>query len=371
MNLVILGMGYLASYLKPCYHALLGEDLSKNVAASCRTGETARRQSAAMGFPVTDSDSLALLKEMQPEIILFSPPPSAAPALTREVLRPYYEWARAGGFPLPDLYACPPDPVGKFYLDELGGDVCVVNMLPNMVREIAGRDISRESYSILIFPQRGGWPAGRRARLEKFLQPIGYTLEVPARHNINVLGGFIASHIVQELLLAAYDGLCKCGFDGSYSGLASAARFYQNERCAHHLDGALPCSPDCVPQDLYEALCRTMDAWHGGIRRFYDCAGLDGSLSEALIVPQIDIFLQSLQLNTRDAIAHSNSCHATKGGILEKGLLTFRLSVQAPVTEAFGQGAARIPRGFFPDLESRAFALSKAVAEHGATLSAP
>ena len=57
-KIAIIGMGFLMSYLKPCYHHVIGDDLSKNIIASTATASTTEKKSKAMGFPVQCRDDL-------------------------------------------------------------------------------------------------------------------------------------------------------------------------------------------------------------------------------------------------------------------------------------------------------------------------
>ena len=65
---------------------------------------------------------------MKPEIILFAPPPAVAPGLMEQVLAPYYRKVRERGGKLPVLYAFPPKPEGRDYLEMLGNDILVANI---------------------------------------------------------------------------------------------------------------------------------------------------------------------------------------------------------------------------------------------------
>lgn len=49
-KIAIIGMGFLMSYLKPCYHHVIGDDLSKNIVASTATASTTEKSPKLWDF---------------------------------------------------------------------------------------------------------------------------------------------------------------------------------------------------------------------------------------------------------------------------------------------------------------------------------
>ena len=72
------------------------------------------------------------------------------PELMEQVLAPYYRKVRERGGKLPVLYAFPPKPEGRAYLEMLGSDILVANILPNMVSRIAGEPLAGEGLTMMI-----------------------------------------------------------------------------------------------------------------------------------------------------------------------------------------------------------------------------
>ena len=89
-NMVILGMGYLMEYIYPCYKHMLGEAAGRCMAAVTADGADLARKQEKFEFPVILDDNAGALEQMEPEIILFAPPPAVAPGLIEQVLAPYY-----------------------------------------------------------------------------------------------------------------------------------------------------------------------------------------------------------------------------------------------------------------------------------------
>ena len=136
LRFVIIGMGYLMEYIAPCYSKLLGDKKAEQMLGVTAEPQAVQSKAKATGIPVILNDNAGALRRMEPDIILFAPPPSLAAPLTESVLVPYFAECRAAGKELPMLFAFPPKPEGKYYQEQLGHDCKVVNILPNMISEI-------------------------------------------------------------------------------------------------------------------------------------------------------------------------------------------------------------------------------------------
>lgn len=365
-RIAIIGMGFLMSYLKPCYHNAIGKDLSKNIIASTATASTIEKKSKAMGFPVQCQNYYEMLNSFRPDIIFFAPPPSAAKAMARNILTPFYAMLRDAKKPLPDLYAYPPNPNGRFYLDTIGEDINVVNILPNMAAKLKERNISKESYTIFNFPDNKPWPKDNYNRLVDFFKPIGYTISVPASKFNTMLGGFVASHITEEIAISASKGLEKAKVNISFSEIASSMRYFFLKNVNHHIDGSLTSYP-LKNEKLNSVFEKMIIEWMGGMLDYYAKNNLDEALGKEILIPQIDIFLQSAQLLTVDEINYNNSCHATKGGILEKALTVFHREIEEKVIEIFSNyNNENFDIDLYGFIRKEGYIVSKEVSEHGA-----
>lgn len=365
-KIAIIGMGFLMSYLKPCYHHILGDNLQNNIVASTATAETTKRKSEAMGFPVQCQDYFNMLVNFEPDIIFFSPPPSAAKSMAKDILTPYYSGLRNKEMQLPDLYAFPPSPDGKFYIDTIGNDINVVNILPNMASSLKGRNIAKESYTIFNFPDGHPWPKNNYERLVDFFSPIGYTLTVPAKQFSTMLGGFVGSHISEELAIAISTGISLSNNGKvSFSEIAGSMRYSflkNNSRC---IENSLPCSLIGV-SSLDSILNKIISEWTNGMLSFYISENMEESLGKNILIPQIDIFLQSAQLLTESEIEYNNSCHATKGGLLEKALFYYDTNIKDKLISTFSHyPEENFDEGLYGFIFDSGFEIAKAVSDHG------
>lgn len=366
-RLAILGMGYLMTYLKPCYQHLFGDELSGNISAMTRSSASAAEKEKQMGFPVICGNYLPTLRSAKPDIILFSPPPSAAKEMTEAVLLPYFDELRANAKPLPDLYIFPPVPTGGYYLKMLGTDIHAVQILPNMCAYLNGRDIHTESYTVLTFADKSVWTQESLTRLTYFFEPFGDLLEIPLNRSTVSLGSFVCSHVTQELAIVVADGLHL-----SKEAVASCMRARLLERSGRRFPNALSCSRNAVPKELQELTSLCIDFWINGMLRFNKEAEIDDTLSKAIVYPQTDIFLQSAQELSEEELKRQNTKHATKGGFLEKGLTTFFSPGVAHAIsrilhqQSGGNPTAEEKKNISALIENSAYQISKNVAAHAA-----
>lgn len=368
-RIAVIGTGFLMSYLDPCVKLLAGPNFSENIVGISQSLATAQRKSEELGYPVTPQGHLPTLQRFLPDVIMFSPPPSAAKHLTQTVLAPYFEWSRFRNIPLPDLYVFPPNPSAGYYRDALGDGANVVTLLPNMAATVGGYHIAAQSYSVTIFPAGARWPRANRERLSRFLTPIGSLLEVPEEHSTNMLGGFVASHMVQEFTLSLSAGLAQSGLDLPPAQAAGVMRHHLLERYDRRFPGGVPCG-DCPSPALSVVLGASLEAWQKGMTEFSLSRGMSRELTDAVCVPQLNIFLQSAQCSSPEEIDYNNRCHATQGGLLERGLEVFAQEGRPRITSLFSGGLDAIGPGALGAIAQVSYRLSREIWQRGESLAA-
>lgn len=134
-NIVVIGMGNIGKYLMPGYRCLLGDKAGSNVFGVRRNPDKVAELQKQVPFPVSAGNTVRLLREKRPDIIIVSTPPAVIPLVAQEDLKPYFEEARRKGWNLPDIYTFGPTPEPRMYLDLLGEDVLAAKFLPSMIKE--------------------------------------------------------------------------------------------------------------------------------------------------------------------------------------------------------------------------------------------
>lgn len=367
-KIVVLGMGFLATYVSPCYERLLGKDWKAHIAGvkgSPRGLDEKRRE---CGFPVSVRDGAEVLRRMEPEIVVLSVKPHQIAEMTTGTLAPYFDGLRRAGKPLPDIYSFAPDPTVDFFLDALGGDVNAVNMIPNMVREIDGVDVSQVGISFVSFDPRRTWPEAARARALRFLEPTGTVVEIGADKAIPYLACQCACHVMFEMNYIAQDVLAEFGRTATLGQTASAFRAvfreFFNEPCAQ----ALPCETGGVDEKALPLFRQMLDGWRRGVLAFAVSEGIADQAASRNILGSMESYSMQAQTASKAALIRSTRNHATPGGFLEMCLTTLHKEGYARMTE----GLRACMRGeATPDFDAEigriAFQVAKAISDHGKT----
>lgn len=363
---VVIGFGFLMGYIAPCYSQFFDDDRIKDhviaVTADPASLDAKRKQ---YPFPILLNDNVAALNQMKPDVILFAPPPSVAPGLAREVLKPYFDACRAAGETLPDLYAFPPSPQGKFYLDLLGSDIHVCNILPNMMSEINGVSLNgAEGNTHITIPAEGPWPEENLSRLEKVFSPIGGVIYVPTENVLDMLATLCIVEVIPLLLFNLADAV---GQDSKE--LAGAMRWWHQQRYDYHPAGSTPCDCAAVPEQINELLRKMGERWMKATVDFLVDVGMDRATAEKILVANVDLKLHCCQLQDRAKSEDDLRNHATKGGVAERARMCYELLLEPvfkkrfPDVEHLTQDAS-----FFDLCESVAYEISRIVAIHGRKL---
>lgn len=365
-KIVVIGFGFLMGYIAPCYGKFFeGNAIADHVIAVTADEKALEAKRRQYPFPILLNDNKAALEQLKPDIILFAPPPSVAPGLARDVLKPYYDACRAAREPVPDLYAFPPSPQGKFYLDLLGSDIHVCNILPNMMSEINGVSLNgAEGNTHVTIPAEGPWKEENLKRLEEMFSPIGGVIYVPTE---NVLDMLATLCIVEVIPLMIYNLADATGLDAM--DLASAMRGWHQERYDYHPAGSTPCDKNAVPAEPSQVLDRIGQRWMKATVDFLISVGMSRETAEKILIANVDLKLHCCQLQDRAKTEDDLRNHATKGGVAERARMCFELLLEPMFREKFRDLPALLQDDhFFCLCETIANEISKIVAIHSRRL---
>lgn len=371
-KIVIIGMGYLMEYIAPCYQAMLGDHLASHVlGVTVDAGDIERKQKAT-GVPVIYNDNLGALRQMEPDLILFAPPPSVAPGLTEAVLVPYYEELRHAGKPLPTLYVFPPNPVGRFYLEKLGQDIRMVNILPNMISEIAGENVAAAGFSMITFPEGpDNWDKEHRDFLCRFWSPLGNVVFLTPEQVKAALAVSCSNQMLSEALSDMADGICAAGGSVTPEELGEAARAYHLAKHNYNPPAPLESRMDRISPEMLEAVKKlTFHAYEGTVA-FLKEKGLSADLAKEIQDQNFDMNLRKLQQMSREDRARASRKHATRGGVLECAFISYTQNWRKNILEHFARFPAWTPDASWAEALEEGFRnMSQDVYDHSARLSA-
>lgn len=371
-KIVIIGMGFLMGYIEPCYTEYVGkENVVKNIIAVTADEESVENKRKEFPFEIRLFDNLSALRDNNPDIILFAPPPSVAPKLIEEVLKVYFDELRKTKMPLPDIYAFPPSPVGKYYLDALGGDINVCNILPNMVKEINGKKLNgTEGNTHVTYPNEKAWPPENKKRLEQFFSPLGGVIDVKPEYVLKMLATLVTVESIPFALFSMVDALKKTGCKINHKDLATCMRGYFEEKYQYFPKNSTKCSTEILNADTRKIIVQFCDSWFTGIIDYLVEQGMEKDKARNIIIAFIDITLHACQHEERETLEVTAKDHATKGGVLERGILCFEALMKDKLMAVFADKKQdKYTSQFFDWIYNTYKVIAEVVALHGRRLS--
>lgn len=364
-KMVVLGMGYLMEYLYPCYEECFKDNLKDSVIAVTADEKDLERKRERCAFPVLLNENMKALSLLEPNYILVAPPPSIAPSLIQNDLVPYFNSLRKTGKRLPVIFAFPPKPAGRYYMEKLGEDVHVVNILPNMVSQIAGERLHGEGLTYLTYPANSSWTEEERHFVSDFFAPLGGTVEVKPEHVNQMLAGTVTVHNISEIIFTITDAVNKNNGQISYKDIASAMRHYHRAKRGL-VNESYPSSDKVFDPYFYAMLKKICFHWYEGIKRYYLSVGMSEELTHKILSSLLDLHLQIHQREERNEIEAKGAKHATKGGVLAKGCEMFEKLVTTDLNKVFSSyPSIKISDEWCAWFEDTSFLITSIVAEHG------
>lgn len=328
-KIVIIGFGFLMGYLYPCYSRLYSEKEMENCIIAVTADEaTLEEKRAKYDFPILLHDNMGALQTLYPDIILFAPPPSVAPALTESVLVPYFQQLRMEKKPLPDLYVFPPSPQGNYYIQMLGQDIHVCNILPNMVSQINGISLEgKEGNTHITIPDGHPWPQENLARLQSFFAPLGGVVAVKPEHVLQMLAALCVAEVIPLVLFDIEDALRQRSIKLNSNELAQGMRrLFQQEW--QYCPGGIPVEELNISDEIKNTLAEVARAWNVGTIRYLVSCGMEEETARKILVENFDLKLHSAQMQDRQRTEQELRDHATKGGVAEKSRKCYELLIR-------------------------------------------
>lgn len=369
-KIVVIGQGYLTTYLMPCYERLLGENISENMIGIKGSSRDLEKRQAECKYPVVVGNVRETLEQRRPDIIILGVKPHQIAEMTEKTLVPYYAMLRRNGESLPDLYSFAPDPTVDYFTDTLGADVRAANMIPNMVSRIRDVFVAPIGVSFVSFDPRTQWPEENRSRAMDFLIPTGSVVEIPGDKAISFLAAQCASHLMYEFNYIAVDVLKEKGCEVNMTATASAYRAAFRDVFNDPSVNVLPFGAESVSEKLFAFMKIAMEAFFRGVIAFEDSEEIPHAASVRLTSGSMETFQMEAQLESREVLVQNTKNHATPGGFLEMCMKTF----YARGYQLFGEHMrAWLDGNPSPDaardIENIAFEVTKAIAVHGKTVS--
>ena len=370
-NIVIIGMGFLATYVMPCYKKLLGDSISTHVVGIKGSERGLKEKQAECPFPIQAGGVRETLEAKRPDLIILAVKPNQIAEMTEGTLKPYYEMLRKQGEELPDLYSFAPNPPVSYYYDTLGEDVNAANLLPNMMSMIEGHDVSQTGVSFAAFDPRRIWPEDRKKRALEFLTPTGTVLEIAGNKANSFLALQVACHLMFEFNYIAQDVAKKHGMVLTLEQTASAYRAlwhkYFHDPCVE----VLPCSENAVSDETLKEFMELAErSWYQGVLRFARSVEIPEEAAERMVGGSIEVLHMEAQLEPKEVLLQNTKNHATPGGYLEMCMIAFQKEGYAYIETQMDRwmNGDKDP-GIREKIEELGFFVAKTISDHGETVS--
>ncbi len=369
-KIALIGFGFLLEFLSPCYMRFFDEkNVKTNIVAVTADEKNCAAKNARYPFEVKLGGNLQMLKDLTPHIILFAPPPKVAPALIEDTLKPYFAHCRQNGLQLPDVYAFPPSPQASYYLQQLGEDANVCNILPNMMNEINGKPLGgKEGNTYISYPKQNTWNEQSRENITQFFSYIGNVIEIPPEKVLDMLGTLATHEAISFLAYDISDALKGTLLETPENDCAESLRAILQKETGYKPEGSLECKVKCT-QELEIILAKIIKAWANGAQNYLLSVGFEEKLAQQITVPTLDINLHGAQAQTREFTETELKNHATKGGVAERAELCYNLLVRQKIVDTLKKMPLQEPgENFYKWVESVVYNISEIVAIHGRRL---
>lgn len=362
-NIVVIGMGNIGKFLLPGYRQLLGDKVETNVFGVRNNPDRVAELQKQVPFPVSAGNTDQLLREKKPDIVIVSTPPKIIPVVAEQTLKPYFDEARAKGWPLPDIYTFGPTPAPQMYLDLLGDDVLVAKFLPSMAREKRGVPLQKLGAGFVTFGSP--FPKDREARVLEFSNMFSQSFVLTQDESLVGLSSKITTYTISDCVCAIADGLADFGAQVPLADIASCWRGTFRRHTGLEGEGMYPCSEEAVPEGPRELVQRMSKAWYDGILRYILSTGMEPNLARSFHGANFEVFSLAAQLADRPELEADMEHRATAGGVTEKGVSTFRSYFTAHLRQAARDWmAGTLNESFFDTAEGMAYTINMTVNRH-------
>ncbi len=375
----IIGFGSLMESLLPCCDCLLKGERPGNLYAVKGSPQGLDEKQAQYDFSVTAGNPLEMLRKNSPQVILFSPPPTLAEELTETVLKPYYNELRLAGQPFPLLICFPPQPLPRYYRKTLGAGIAQVSLMPCVVQRAGRYHVGKYGCSLAAMDGKAMPGQELLRQFLEFTRPVGSVLNVSQDDLTAALAGMVTAHNVYELCFTLQKAFQLCGLEAGLPQIASEMRFALRQFGPELPPPDSPDLPSCC-REAFDPLCQqTADlavrAWYEGLCQFAAAQKLDLREYGKFLRSTLDVLLMSVQEETPERLEKMSAGCATKGGLLEQALETFRQEVEHPLSRWIAEEAASAERDSVAEertwpveLVSRAARVAQQVYERGRRL---
>lgn len=331
LKVTIIGLGNLMEEVFPCILKTIGsEKLKDQVNGTTVDKADQKGKEERLGIKVYLNDNMTALKDLEPDIIFFAPPPNVAPKLIEGDLKMYFDYLRAKNSPIPEIFAFPPVPGGSVYREVLGEDLLVIRILPSSLKSIGGIPVQSIAMATCDHP----WPEEEIEQVRRIWANLGGLFEVEPTQLLAVLGGGVMCHATTEMILTVSDILHEIDQPIDHKKIASFMRAVQQKETGFVRPESIPCSLDDVKGPVAKVLEGIISSWYLGTLNYMSQIDLEKDVAKMVVMTMSDLMLWVSQAESREHIEKMSTISATKGGVLEKALLLLESNIKPVIKDA-------------------------------------
>ncbi len=312
----IIGFGNLLQSLFPGIREFIGkENISSHINATTaeQNIDTRKKLEKEFGIKLYYKDNLLALQNLQPDIILFAPPPNIAFYLINSDLKDYIQYLRKQNLPLPDIVAFPPIPPGFYYQEILGEDIRICTVLPNDIREIGGVSLYHEGHHFCTFSSF--WPIKNYERIYQFFIRFGEIIDIPPKKVLPLLITRVVVTGLAYFAISLQNMEIPVILNDKKNSIQSITEIWENQFQLISRNGSKEIN--LKKSEAKMVLEEIFSSFYEGMFKYMKSKSLDKAKYQAIVNKMLDLIFR-LMKNSHEKELNQNIIRAaTKGGLLE------------------------------------------------------
>ena len=209
------------------------------------------------------------------------------------------------------------------------------------------------------------FPKDREARALEFSNMFSQSFVVDQDESLVGLSSKITTYTIADCVCAIADGLADAGYTVPVKDLASCWRAAYRRHVGLEGQGMYPCAETDAPEYIRPCVEQVSIAWYEGILRYILSVCCREELARGFHGANFEVFALAAQLADRPELEAYMARRATKGGVTEKGVSTFRQYFTEPLRKAAADWVGgNLPQSFFDTAEGIAYTIDLTVNRH-------
>ncbi|MHA1562528.1 MAG: hypothetical protein ACTSPA_10430, partial [Promethearchaeota archaeon] len=364
-KITIIGFGNLMQSLFLGIREFVGqENISTHINATTadQNINTRKKLEKDFGIKLYFENNILALKNLQPDIILFAPPPNIAPYLIESDLKNYVQYLRKQNLPLPDIVAFPPVPPCSYYQKILGEDIRICTVLPNDIREIGGVSLYHEGHHFCTFSSF--WLIKNYERIYQLFLKFGEMIDIPPKEVLPLL---ITRVVVTSL---AYFAISLQNMEipiisiDKKKSIQSITKIWENQFLLISRNGSKENKFKISASKM--VLDNIFSSFYEGMLEYMKSKSIDNAMYKEIVNKMIDLIFRLMKNSHEKELNQNIITAATKGGLLETCMRFYDTKIFPRLTKL--RSVEDFNQIFYNELLEEFTQMGNAILNHGKKL---